>query len=96
MQQTKVLAACYLSFVAFDLLMMSLGDFLLTNNVDYKCDGTNEITRNSTFCLINLLALNNEGALFLLIYSLLLLAFTVMIWYVLYKIPDRLGLISKR
>ena len=49
MQQTKVLAACYLSFVACDLLMMSLGDFLLTNNVDYKCDGTNEITRNSTF-----------------------------------------------
>ena len=31
----------------------------------------------------------------MLIYSLLLLAFTVMIWFVLYKIPDRLGLISK-
>lgn len=45
---------------------------------------------------INLLALNNEGALFLLIYSLLLLAFTAMVWFVLYKIPDRLGLISKR
>ena len=89
------MAACYLSFVACDLLMMSLGDFLLTDMVDYKCDGTNEITRKTTF-YINLLALNNEGALFLLIYSLLLLAFTAMVWFVLYKIPDRLGLISKR
>ena len=31
-----------------------------------------------------------------MIYSLLLLAFTLMIWFVLYKIPDRFGLISKR
>jgi len=33
---------------------------------------------------------------FLLIYSVLLLAFTLMIWFVLYKIPDLHGLISKR
>jgi|LauGreDrversion4_2_1035121.scaffolds.fasta_scaffold278298_1 hypothetical protein len=42
------------------------------------------------------LALNNEGAFFLMIYTLLLLAFSIMIWFVLYKIPDRHGMISKR
>jgi hypothetical protein len=45
-QQTKVLAACYLTFVACDILMMTLGDILLSNKVDYECDDTNEITRN--------------------------------------------------
>ncbi len=44
-QQTKVLAGCYLSFVFGDVLMMSLGDYLLENMVDYRCEGTNEITR---------------------------------------------------
>jgi hypothetical protein len=35
MKQTKVLAACYLSFVTCDVLMMTLGDLLLDNMVDY-------------------------------------------------------------
>lgn len=44
----------------------------------------------------DLKAINNSGAMFLLIYSLLLLSFTLMIWYAFYKIPDNYGLISKR
>lgn len=43
-----------------------------------------------------LIAINNSGAMFLMIYSLLLLSFTLMIWYAFYKIPDNYGLISKR
>jgi hypothetical protein len=63
--------------------------------VDYRCEGTSEVTRKFTFTN-NVLALNNKGAIFLLAYTLLVLAFSVMIWFVLYKIPDRYGLISKR
>lgn len=53
--------------------------------MDFICDADNEIT-----------PLSNKGAAFLLVYTLLLLTFSLMIWFVLYKIPDRHGLISKR
>ena len=47
-----------------------------------------------SYVMMNL-ALNNSGATFLLIYSMLLLSFSLMIWYVLYAIPDAHGLIMK-
>lgn len=41
------------------------------------------------------LALNNSEAGYLLALTLLVFCFSVSIWYVLYKIPDRHGLISR-
>lgn len=40
--------------------------------------------------------MNNVGASFLLAYTLILLGFSAMVWYVLYKLPEKHGLISKR
>ena len=76
--------------------MMTLGDILLSNMVDYKCDGFNEVTRKYSYFLKYNIALNNKGAIFLLVYTVLVLAFSLMIWFVLYKIPDMHGMISKR
>lgn len=40
--------------------------------------------------------MSNGGAGYLFFYSIILLSFSFMIWYVLYIIPDVHGLITKR
>ncbi len=63
---------------------MGVGNFLFREGDDFLCMKDTD-----------LIAINNSGAFFLLIYSLLLLSFTLMIWYAFYKIPDNYGFISK-
>jgi hypothetical protein len=65
--------------------MMGIGNALFQQDHDFICNvGT------------DLVATNNGGAFFLLLYSIFLFSFTLMIWYAFYKIPDNYGLISKR
>lgn len=64
--------------------MMALGNYLLTEDEDFDCLEANQV-----------IPLNNQGAAFLLAYSLILLSFSFMIWFVLYKLPEQHGLISK-
>jgi hypothetical protein len=65
--------------------MMGVGNRLFEKDHDFICEGDTE-----------LIAINNGGAAFLLVYTLFLLSFSVMIWFVFYKIPDLYGLIPKR
>jgi hypothetical protein len=75
---------------------MSIGNSVFNQKKDFDCSDTENILRNLFKININFIALNNDGAGLLLVVSLTLYLFSLMIWYVLYKIPDSFGLISKR
>lgn len=64
--------------------MMNIGNYLFAIDDDFKCDEETQIIITS-----------NGGAAFFFVYTLLVFAFSFMIWLVFYKIPDHYGLISK-
>ncbi|CDW76431.1 UNKNOWN [Stylonychia lemnae] len=82
--QTKLLAACYMSFGIVDFVMMNLGNYLFEKDHDFYCYDETQIEATS-----------NEGAIFFFVYTMLIQSFSLMIWLVFYKIPDHYGLISK-
>lgn len=74
-----------MSFVVADFIMMPVGNALFKKGEDFRCDNDVEVV-----------VMNSAGATYLLIYTLILFAYSFMIWFVFYLIPDRFGLISKR
>ena len=44
---------------------------------------------------IYLLSADTSGALFMLFYTLFYFMFSILIWYIFYRIPDKSGMISK-
>eukprot|EP00347_Sterkiella_histriomuscorum_P006135 403353934 len=83
-KQTKLLAASYFNFVFIDFLMMSIGNYSLFIDEDFTCTSDSYIQ-----------VISDGSAIFFFVYSLLLLAFSFMMWVIFYKIPDHYGLISK-
>eukprot|EP00347_Sterkiella_histriomuscorum_P022799 403337114 len=82
--QTQVLALSYLIFVICDVLILSLGNVLFDSGADFICADNSEV-----------IASNNDGAIFLLFYSILILTFSLTLWFIYYKIPDHFGLVHK-
>jgi len=82
--QTRILAICYLAFVISDFIMMATGNALFSEKEDFAC-----------YDRVAIYPLNNGGAAFLLVYSVLLLLFSLMVWGVFYKVPESFGLIAK-
>lgn len=72
-KQTRYLAYFYMSFSVADFAMMGLGNFLFIDGKDFKCEKNSE-----------LIAANNAGAAFIFGYSLLILLYSGMLWYVFY------------
>ena len=79
------MALFYFFFVVTDFVMMSFANEELYENDDYYCLEDNRLG-----------SANDDGATFLLIFTLMLLGFSFMIWFIFYKLPDKYGLISKR
>lgn len=82
--QTKLIGIFYLCFSIIDFLMMGLGNLLFTQDKDFVCVDDSMVMPN-----------NNGGAGFLFAYSMMLLLYSLMLWFIFYKIPSRFGLISK-
>lgn len=72
-----------MSFSMCDLILMSLGNYLISESEDFDCLNDNTVV-----------AKNNFGAGFLLAYSLNLIMFSFMIWFAFYKLPHSFGLIT--
>ena len=79
-----MLAASYIFFVIADFIMMPVGNALFDAGKDFTCVNNVQIEVE-----------NSGGAFYLLIYTLILFAYSFMLWYVFYLIPDKWGLISK-
>jgi hypothetical protein len=82
--QTKWLAISYFCFVVLDFILMGIGNVLMERDHDFICENQTE-----------LLSINNAGAAFLLLYTLFMLSFSIMIWFIFYKLPDIYSLIHK-
>ena len=82
--QTKLLAASYCSFVFLDFVMMTVGNYSLALGEDFECQEQTNIEATS-----------DGSAVFFFVYSLLLLAFSLTMWVIFYKVPDHYGLVSK-
>ena len=82
--QTKALAASYIIFVIADFIMMPVGNSLFEHEKDFMC-----------YDKVIVEVMNNAGALYLLVYTILLFGYSFMIWFVFYRIPSLFGLISK-
>jgi hypothetical protein len=74
-----------MSFSVGDFAMMGIGNILFAEGKDFTCEKESE-----------LIAANNAGAAFIFGYSLLILLYSGMLWYVFYHIPSKFGLIYKR
>jgi hypothetical protein len=84
-EQTKVIAGFYLGYVVLDLLVQVIGNAVIREDTDFDC-------RNDS----TIVPMNNSGATFLLVQTIILLSFTIMVLLVFYKIPDNFGLIAKK
>lgn len=84
-EQTKVIAGFYLGYVVLDFLVQGIGNAVIREDTDFDCRDNSVIV-----------PMNNSGATFLLIQTILLLSFTIMVLLVFYKIPDNFGLIAKK
>lgn len=85
-KQTFVLSISYLSFIIFDSIVM------LIANLTHKRDNGNFICTGDGN---NLEAQNNKASIILLLFALSIMGFSFVMWYTFYKIPEKLGLISK-
>jgi hypothetical protein len=84
-EQTKVIAGFYLGYVVLDLLVQVIGNAVIREDTDFDCRDDSTIV-----------PMNNSGATFLLVQTIILLSFTIMVLLVFYKIPDNFGLIAKQ
>jgi hypothetical protein len=78
-RQTKLIAAFYLGYVVSDIAYQILGNLLFDPNKDFLCK------ENGTVAA----PINNAGAIYMLIHSLILLSFSVMVLLVFYIVPAR-------
>ena len=85
LKQTKILAVLYFIFSVYDLLMMGLGNLLITEKIDFKC-------RDSAVVLPK----NTSGAFYLFVYSIMILMFSLTLLYIFYIVPSKHGLVVKR
>lgn len=85
LRQTQILAFSCLGFTLVDLIMMITGNHLFSKGSDFQCLNGNQIEASS-----------EGGAIFFLVYMLLLYGFSLMMWLVFYKVPDRYGLVISR
>ena len=81
-RQTFFLTISYFVFNILDIMFMSISNILYTNN--FICVEEN-----------NVRATDNLGSSLMLFMALSILLFSLMMWYIFYKIPERSGLISK-
>jgi len=75
-QQARYLAFFYLFLVMCDLTLLSAGDLL---NL-----------QESYICIDNayIVVIGDSSGIFLLFYSLIVILFGILIWFVIYKIPE--------
>jgi hypothetical protein len=74
-----------MGFSLTDLLMMGLGNLLFRENKDFKCLSESTVV-----------ATNTGGAFFLLFYSILLILYSLMLWFIFYKLPADFGLVDDK
>lgn len=72
-------------FSVLDFLMMTIGNELFEEDTDFYCVDDSMV-----------IASNNNGAGFLLIYCILLISYSLMLWVIFYKLPSSYGLIAVR
>jgi len=74
----------YLIFTFLDCFLMMIGNNLLWKESDFICINKRTLMANS-----------NTGAAFMMLYSCLILIYSMAIWFVFYKVPEIYKLISK-
>lgn len=72
-------------FSILDCLMMTIGNALFEEDKDFYCIDDSTV-----------IASNNSGAGFLLVYCILLISYSLMLWVIFYKLPSSYGLIAIR
>lgn len=74
----------YLAFTCIDIMFLFLGDELFE--------------KHDIDCMDDMIIIpkNNSAASFLLFNSILFFAFSLLIWYIFYSIPEKHGLVSKK
>lgn len=83
--QIKRLAIFYLAFAFIDLMLLGIGNIVDNND------------RFAFECLYDwyFLVVANEGVWFNLFHSLFFYVFSIIIWYIFYRLPYNYGLIRK-
>jgi hypothetical protein len=85
LKQTRFLSVFYIGFSLTDLLMMGLGNLLFKENKDFNCLSESTVV-----------AKNTGGAFYLLFYSILLLLYSLTLWFIFYRIPADFGLVDDK
>ena len=79
-----MLSSYYLIFTVIDCFLMIVGNSLFSEDADFACyDGH------------TIIPLNNAGATYLMLYTFLILCYSLVIWIVFYRIPVRFSLLFK-
>jgi len=78
------LSIFYIIFVATDIIFLSIADWGLPIEENFECARTSILMSSS-----------ESGAYFLFFYGLSIQFFSLMIWCVFYKVPEKFGLLRK-
>ena len=78
------MAIFYMAFALADLMLLSVGNTFYKDGKEYLCLYT-----------WYLISQTNSGSWYLLFHEIFYYLFSVLIWYIFYKIPDNHGLIKK-
>ena len=78
-----MLASYYLIFTIVDCLLMIVGNSLFRKDSDFYCFNDSTVIPES-----------NAGAGYMMVYTILILLYSLMVWFVFYKVPESYKLIS--
>jgi hypothetical protein len=75
-KQTTFLASSYLCFIILDLILMKIANYMYDDN--FECLNMSVVR-----------AIDNLGSLMIFLMAISILLFSLMMWYIFYKIPDQ-------
>lgn len=78
------MAVFYFMFSCIDWMFIAIGNTIYDEQ------------RFHCFYEVYLVSANTSDSVFLLFHSIFIFAFSFLIWYIFYRIPDNYGLLSKR
>ena len=79
------MAIFYFIFVSIDWMLIAIGNALFDDDRAYKC-------LFHVYLIVN----NAEGAWYLICHSIFVFLFSLLIWFIFYRIPDKYGLLKKK
>ena len=78
------MAIFYFIFVSIDWMLIAIGNSLFDDDTSYKC-------LHNVYLIVN----DPIGALYLTFHAIFVFMFSVLIWYLFYRIPEKYGLIKR-